>query len=108
MAAAIDRRLWCSAAGSSIGSPTSSATGGATGACGLSTTGTAQLVACYAITVWVESGSFWHALVQEALHVRLQEGPHELPLFGGGLLGSRVRLEFAQELLARRYLVGAA
>src|SRR5215207_3322264 len=74
--------------------------------CGLATTGTQQLVACYAITVWVESGSSWHALVKETLHERLHERLHELPLRRGGLLSSRVRLEFSKELLACRYLGG--
>jgi hypothetical protein len=55
------------------------------------TTGTPHLVACYAITVRVKSGSCsWHALVYETLRVRLQEGQHELLLVNGGLLNSRV------------------
>jgi hypothetical protein len=40
------------------------------------------------MVVWVESGGSWHALVQETLHVRLQEGQHELPLLRGSLLSS--------------------
>ena len=49
-------------------------------------------------------GSSWCALVQDALGKRLQEGQHKLSLGGGGLLSSRIGLEFAKELLAGRYL----
>ena len=35
-----------------------------------------------------------------------KKGPHELSLAGEGLLSSRVGLEFADELLAGRYLAG--
>ena len=51
-------------------------------------------------------GSSWCALVQDALGKRLQEGQHKLSLGGGGLLSSRIGLEFAKELLAGRYLAG--
>jgi hypothetical protein len=78
----------------------------ATSARGLTSTGAQQLVACYAVTVRVEPGCSWGALIQEPLDERLQECPHELSLGGGGLLGFRIGLEFAYDLLAGGYLVG--
>jgi hypothetical protein len=68
--------------------------------------GAQELVACYAITVRVESGGLWCALVKQTLRERLQEGQRELPLGGGGLLRLRIGLEFTQNLVAGGHLVG--